>query len=78
MPGYQLRETATRQVLARDLVDYAAAEAALESGVLPGDSAGPPATGFKVACVAPDGSEFAASADGRVDGAVRARRSTAE
>ncbi|WP_331765357.1 hypothetical protein OG747_52885 (plasmid) [Streptomyces sp. NBC_01384] len=30
MPSYQLRDTATRQVLARDLADYAAAEAALD------------------------------------------------
>ncbi|MFE3409577.1 hypothetical protein ACFXMT_14970 [Streptomyces mirabilis] len=30
MPNYQLRDTATRQVLARGLADYAAAEAALD------------------------------------------------
>ncbi|MEU9545587.1 hypothetical protein [Streptomyces mirabilis] len=30
MPSYQLRDTATRQVLARGLADYAAAEAALD------------------------------------------------
>ncbi|MEU2867493.1 hypothetical protein ABZ672_56840 [Streptomyces mirabilis] len=30
MPSYQLRDTATRQVLARGLANYAAAEAALE------------------------------------------------
>ena len=30
MPSYQLRDTATRRVLARDLADYAAAEAALD------------------------------------------------
>jgi hypothetical protein len=30
MPSYQLRDTATSQVLARDLADYAAAEAALD------------------------------------------------
>ncbi|MFD7163575.1 hypothetical protein [Streptomyces violascens] len=30
MPSYQLRDTATRQLLARGLVDYAAAEAALD------------------------------------------------
>ncbi|WP_030618524.1 hypothetical protein [Streptomyces fulvoviolaceus] len=30
MPSYQLRDTATRQVLARDLADYPAAEAALD------------------------------------------------
>jgi hypothetical protein len=30
MPSYQLRDTATRQILARDLADYAAAEAALD------------------------------------------------
>jgi hypothetical protein len=30
MPSYQLRDTATRQVLARDLADYAATEAALD------------------------------------------------
>ncbi|KUN17552.1 hypothetical protein AQJ11_37410 [Streptomyces corchorusii] len=30
MPSYQLRDTTTRQLLARDLADYAAAEAALD------------------------------------------------
>ncbi|MFC9627387.1 hypothetical protein ACFTXM_48130 [Streptomyces sp. NPDC056930] len=30
MPSYQLRDTATRQVLACDLADYTAAEAALD------------------------------------------------
>lgn len=30
MPTYQLRDTATRRLLARDLSDYAAAEAALD------------------------------------------------
>ncbi|MFI1769522.1 hypothetical protein ACH41H_47045 [Streptomyces sp. NPDC020800] len=30
MPSYQLRDTATRRVLARGLADYAAAEAALD------------------------------------------------
>ncbi|MGW6144291.1 hypothetical protein [Streptomyces sp. NPDC055140] len=30
MPSYQLRDTATRQLLARDLADYAAAAAALD------------------------------------------------
>lgn len=30
MPSYQLRDTATRQLLARGLADYAAAEAALD------------------------------------------------
>ncbi|GHB71263.1 hypothetical protein GCM10010331_68900 [Streptomyces xanthochromogenes] len=30
MPSYQLRDTTTRQLLARDLANYAAAEAALD------------------------------------------------
>ncbi|MFF2852998.1 hypothetical protein ACFVT5_42970 [Streptomyces sp. NPDC058001] len=30
MPSYQLRDTATRRLLARGLADYAAAEAALD------------------------------------------------
>jgi hypothetical protein len=30
MPSYQLRDTATGQLLARDLADYTAAEAALD------------------------------------------------
>jgi hypothetical protein len=30
MPSYQLRDTSTRQLLARGLADYAAAEAALD------------------------------------------------
>ena len=30
MPSHQLRDTTTRQLLARDLADYAAAEAALD------------------------------------------------
>ncbi|MGP4089988.1 hypothetical protein [Streptomyces sp. KR55] len=30
MPSYQLRDTTTRQLLARDLADYATAEAALD------------------------------------------------
>ncbi|MFC4469259.1 hypothetical protein ACFPH6_32900 [Streptomyces xiangluensis] len=30
LPSYQLRDTATRRLLARDLADYAAAEAALD------------------------------------------------
>jgi hypothetical protein len=30
MPSYQLRDTATRQILTRDLADYTAAEAALD------------------------------------------------
>jgi len=31
MPRYQLRDTATRQLLARDLADYDAAETALDA-----------------------------------------------
>ncbi|MEV5989529.1 hypothetical protein AB0L85_32035 [Streptomyces sp. NPDC052051] len=30
MPSYQVRDTTTRRLLARDLADYAAAEAALD------------------------------------------------